>query len=126
MRAVASLRAIVATTFLATASTFATAARAHAQATSQQQPPQQQGEVLTGTVKSDSGVAIPNAQITVTPAGGGFSVAVTVRSNTNGRWTATMPNRAAEYFVTISAIGWVQQRTTAKSSGNANPVVVDV
>src|SRR5262245_44597988 len=120
MRALASLRATVAATLVAIASTFATAALAHAQAPTQ--PP----EVLTGTVKSDSGAAIPNAQITVTPAGGGFSVAVTVRSNEQGRWTASIPNRAAEYFVTISAIGWVQQRTTTKSSGNANPVVVDV
>src|SRR5262249_23933 len=47
-------------------------------------------------------------------------------SNEQGRWTASIPNRAAEYFVTISAIGWVQQRTTVKSSGNANPIVVDV
>lgn len=85
-----------------------------------------QPETLTGTVKSDSGVVIPNAQITVTPAGAGFSAAVTVRSNTAGRWTATMPNRAAEYFITISAIGWVQQRKTAKSSGDATPIVVDV
>src|SRR5262252_9433263 len=72
-----------------------------------------QAETLTGTVKSDSGIAIANASITVTPAGGGFSVAVTVRSNENGKWTATMPNRAAEYYVTVSAIGWIQQRTTA-------------
>ena len=120
MRALASLRATVAATLVAIASTFATAALAHAQA------PTQQPEVLTGTVKSDSGAAIPSAQITVTPAGGGFSVAVTVRSNDQGRWTASIPNRAAEYFVTVSAIGWVQQRTTVKSSGNANPVVVDV
>src|SRR5262245_31921607 len=110
MRALASsLRATVAATVLAIASTFATAARAHAQV------PTPQPEVLTGTVKSDSGAAIPNAQVTVTPAGGGFSVAVTVRSNEQGRWTASIPNRVDEYFVTVSAIGWVQQRTTAKS-----------
>src|SRR5262245_3203853 len=110
MRALASasLRATVAT-LLAIATTFATATRAHAQASTQ--PP----EVLSGTVKSDSGAAIPNAQITVTPAGGGFSVAVTVRSNEQGRWTATIPNRAPEYFVTVGAIGWVLQRTTVKS-----------
>jgi hypothetical protein len=85
-----------------------------------------QAETLTGSVKSDSGVAIANASITVTPAGGGFSVAVTVRSNADGKWTATVPSRAAEYYVTVSAIGWVQQRTTAKSSGGSAPVVVDV
>ena len=85
-----------------------------------------QTETLTGLVKGDSGVAIPNATITVTPAGGGFSVAVTVRSNAGGKWTALMPNRAPEYYVTVSAIGWVQQRTTAKSLGGTTPVVVDV
>src|SRR5215467_11688420 len=85
-----------------------------------------QSETITGTVKSDSGVAIANASITVTPAGGGFSVAVKARSNENGRWTATVPNRAPEYNVTVSAIGWVQQRTTAKSLGGSTPVVVDV
>ncbi|HEY2162623.1 MAG TPA: hypothetical protein VGH04_01475, partial [Gemmatimonadaceae bacterium] len=62
----------------------------------------------------------------MTPAGGGFSVAVTARSNADGRWTAVMPNRAAEYYVTVSAIGWIQQRTTAKSSGGVTPVAVDV
>jgi len=60
-------------------------------------------EVLTGTVKSDSGIAIP-ASITVTPAGAGFSAAVTVRANTEGAWTATMPTRAPEYYVTVSAL----------------------
>ncbi|HEY9229431.1 MAG TPA: carboxypeptidase-like regulatory domain-containing protein, partial [Gemmatimonadaceae bacterium] len=120
MRAVAVVRALAALSLFAATLNVFTAVRAEAQS------PTQQAEVLTGTVKSDSGVAIPNAQITVTPAGGGFSVAVTVRSNEQGRWTASIPNRAAEYFVTVSAIGWVQQRTTVKTSGNGNPVVVDV
>jgi len=115
MRAVAVLRAVAAVSLFA-----ATLNRAEAQS------PTQQAEILTGTVKSDSGVAIPNAQITVTPAGGGFSVAVTVRSNADGKWTASVPNRAAEYFVTVSAIGWTQQRTIVKSSGSNSPVVVDV
>ena len=84
-------------------------------------------EVLTGTVKSDSGIAVP-ASITVTPAGAGFSAAVTVRANTEGAWTATMPTRAPEYYVTVSAIGWIQQRVVAKSGGDDSsaPVRVDV
>jgi len=116
MRALAVLRALAASSLLAAT---LTSARAEAQSPTQ-------AEVLTGTVRSDSGVAIPNAQVTVTPAGGGFSVAVTVRSNLEGRWTASIPNRAAEYFVTISAIGWVQQRTTVKSSTTNAPITVDV
>jgi hypothetical protein len=83
-----------------------------------------QSESLTGLIKSDSGAAIPNASITVTPAGAGFTASVTVRSQTNGRWTATMPVRAAEYYVTVNAIGWVQQRTTVRSSGGAGPMSV--
>lgn len=83
-----------------------------------------QAEVLTGLVKSDSGVAIPNASVTVTPAGAGFTAAVAVRSQPNGKWTATMPNRAAEYYITVSSIGWIQQRTTIKSSGGSGPLAV--
>ena len=83
-------------------------------------------ETLSGMVKSDSGMVIPNASITVTPAGAGFSAAVAARSNAAGRWTVTIPNRAAEYFVTVSAIGWVQSRTTAKSLGTEAPIIVDV
>lgn len=84
-------------------------------------------EIVTGSVKSDSGVAIP-ASVTVTPAGAGFSEAITVRANTAGTWTVTMPNRAAEYYVTVSAIGWIQQRVVAKSNGenSTTPVRVDV
>jgi hypothetical protein len=84
-------------------------------------------EIVTGTVKSDSGAAI-SASVTVTPAGAGFSAAVTVRANEAGTWTATMPTRAAEYYVTVSAIGWVQQRVVAKSNGEnaTTPVHVDV
>jgi hypothetical protein len=120
MRVIAALRIVAAASLAAASLSLAPATKALAQATSQQT------ETLTGTVKSDSGVAIPNAQITVTPAGAGFSAAVTVRSNTLGRWTATVSNRAAEYFVTVSAIGWIQARTTAKSSTTGAPVVVDV
>lgn len=84
-------------------------------------------EIITGTVKGDSGAAIA-ASVTVTPAGAGFSAAVTVRANANGVWTATMPTRAPEYYVTISAIGWIQQRVVAKSGGDTSttPVHVDV
>ena len=116
MRALAALRAVV----IAVCALTVASASARAQAASP--------ETISGTVKSDSGVVIPNASITVTPAGAGFSAAVTVRSNSAGRWTATIPNRAAEYFITVSAIGWIQQRTTAKSAGaNATtPIVVDV
>ncbi|HEX4681629.1 MAG TPA: TonB-dependent receptor [Gemmatimonadaceae bacterium] len=97
--------------------------------TAQAQSPQSpRPETVIGTVKSDSGVAIANASITVTPAGAGFSAAVTVRSSTTGRWTATIPNRAPEYYVTVSAIGWIQSRTTVKSAGPdaAAPVSVDI
>jgi hypothetical protein len=85
-------------------------------------------EVIRGTVKSDSGGAGIPASITVTPAGAGFSAAVTVRANAAGEWTATMPSRAAEYYVTVSAIGWVQQRVVAKSNGETStePVRVDI
>lgn len=112
-------RAAVAALFADGLSLF-TAAVSHAQAP--------QPETLTGSVKSDSGVAIPNASITVTPAGAGFAAAVTVRSNADGRWSATVPTRAAEYNVTVSAIGWIQARTTAKSAdaGATVPTVVDV
>jgi hypothetical protein len=87
-----------------------------------------QPEALTGSVKSDSGEAIPNASVTVTPTGAGFSAAVTVRVNSAGRWSATIPTRAPEYNVTVSAIGWVQVRTTAKSAGanTTTPIVIDV
>ena len=117
MRPFAALRTVVGAAFCAL-TVAASPARA------QTQP----AGLLTGTVKSDSGVAIATASITVTPAGAGFSAAVTVRSNPDGRWTATVPNRAAEYFVTVSAIGWIQSRTTVKSAGagQTTPVVVDV
>ena len=84
-------------------------------------------EIVSGTVKSDSGAAIP-ASVTVTPAGAGFSAAVTVRANDAGNWAVTMPNRAPEYYVTVSAIGWVQQRVVAKTNGENStaPVRVDV
>ncbi len=36
-----------------------------------------------------------------------------------------MPSRAADYFVTVSAIGWIQQRIDVKSSGGTSPVVAD-
>src|SRR5215208_6568612 len=120
MRALAGLRVLAAASLSAALLPLVPASNAFAQA------PAQQTETLTGIVKSDSGMVIPNAQITVTPAGAGFSAAVTVRSNTLGRWTANIPSRAAEYFVTISAIGWIQSRTTAKSSATGAPVVVDV
>ena len=82
-------------------------------------------ETLTGTVKSDSGEAI-RASVTVTPAGAGFSAAVTVRAGDDGVWTVTMPDRAAEYYVTVSAIGWVQQRVVAKSNGENSTAPVRV
>jgi len=87
-----------------------------------------QPETLTGSVKSDSGVAIPNASITITPTGAGFSAAVTVRPNAAGWWSATIPDRAAQYNITVSAIGWIQSRTTVKSAGagTSGPVVVDI
>ena len=71
-------------------------------------------------------MAIPNAAITVTPAGAGGSAAVGARSDVNGRWSVTMPSRSAEYYVTVIAIGWVQQRLTVKSAGGATPVTADV
>jgi hypothetical protein len=120
MRLPAVFRRLAAAALCAVGTSLAPAALARAQTP--------QPETLTGSVKSDSGEAIPNASVTVTPAGAGFSAAVTVRVTSAGRWSATIPNRAAEYNVTVSAIGWIQSRTTAKSAGaNANsPVVVDV
>ena len=85
-----------------------------------------QTETLTGTVRSDSGGVIGNAVVTATPAGAGATASVTTRSNTVGRWTIVMPARAADYFVTVSAIGWIQQRLDVKSSGGTSPVVADV
>jgi hypothetical protein len=117
MSAFAALRAVAVAVLCALTPSTAATARA-------QQPPQP--ETLTGTVKGDSGSVIANASITVTPAGAGFSAAIAVRSNALGKWTATIPNRAAEYNVTISSIGWIQVRTIAKSSGTTAPIVVDV
>ena len=84
-----------------------------------------QTETLTGTVRSDSGGVIANAVVTSTPAGAGATASVTTRSNSVGRWTIVMPARAADYFVTVSAIGWIQQRIDVKSSGGTSPVVAD-
>jgi hypothetical protein len=86
---------------------------------------QQQTETLTGAVKSDSGGIIANAVVTATPAGAGATASVTTRSNSLGRWTIVMPSRSPDYFVTVSAIGWIQQRIDAKSNGGTAPVVVD-
>src|SRR3954466_13109981 len=102
MRATAALHLVAPASLAAASLSLATANPARAQASTTQQ-----AETFTGTVKGDSGVAIPNAQITVTPAGAGFSAAVTARSNLEGRWTATVSGRSAEYFVTVSAIGWI-------------------
>ena len=84
-----------------------------------------QTETLTGTVRGDSGAVIANAVITSTPAGAGATASVTTRSNSVGRWTIVMPARAADYFVTVAAIGWIQQRIDVKSNGGTSPVVVD-
>ncbi len=112
MRIVAVLRAVAVIVL-----SFPTLTRAQAAA---------EPERFTGTVKSDSGVAISTASVTVTPAGAGFSASVTVRTNTAGRWTATLPNRSPEYFITVSAIGWTQVRTTVKSAGPGSTTPVDV
>ena len=112
MRIVAVLRAVAVVVL-----SFPTLTRAQAAA---------EPERFTGTVKSDSGVAISTASVTVTPAGAGFSASVTVRTNTAGRWTATLPNRSPEYFITVSAIGWTQVRTTVKSAGPGSTTPVDV
>ncbi len=87
---------------------------------------QQQTETLTGTVRSDSGGVIGNAVVTATPAGAGATASVTTRSNTVGRWTIVMPARATDYYVTVSAIGWIQQRLDLKSNGGTSPIVADV
>jgi hypothetical protein len=120
MRLPAVLRRIAVASLIAVGTSLNSAAAARAQTP--------QPETLTGSVKSDSGEVIPNASVTVTPAGAGFSAAVTVHVNSAGRWTATIPVRAAEYNVTVSAIGWIQVRTTAKSAGanTTAPVVVEV
>jgi hypothetical protein len=120
MRILAVLRSIAAATLVVVGPSLPMAVSAHAQTP--------QPETLTGSVKSDSGIAIPNASVTVTPAGAGFSAAVTVHVTPEGRWSATIPNRAPEYNITVSAIGWIQARTTAKSAGanTTAPVVVDV
>src|SRR5215472_18489623 len=75
---------------------------------------QAQIETLTGTVHGDSGSVVNNALITVTPAGAGATASVTARSNTAGKWTIVMTARAGEYYVTVSAIGWIQQRLDLK------------
>lgn len=121
MSAIAAGRLVAVMSLAATILSVAAADSLEAQAARRPQ-----FETLSGTVKGDSGVAVPNASITVTPAGGGFSAAVTVRSNDAGRWTATIPIRAAEYNITVSVIGWIQARTTAKSSTTGAPVVVDI
>ncbi len=87
---------------------------------------QQQTETLTGTVRSDSGGVIGNAVVTATPAGAGATASITTRSNTVGRWTIVMPARATDYYVTVSAIGWIQQRLDLKSNGGTSPIVADV
>jgi hypothetical protein len=120
MRLPAVFRKLAVAALCAVSTTLVPAASAHAQTP--------QPETLTGSVKSDSGVAIPNASVTVTPAGAGFSAAVTVHVNSLGRWSATIPQRAPEYNITVSAIGWIQARTTVKSAGPTAtaPIVVDV
>jgi hypothetical protein len=86
----------------------------------------QQTETLTGTVKTDSGGVVPNALVTATPAGAGATASITTRANSVGRWTIVMPARAAEYYVTVSAIGWIQQRVDVKSNGGTSPIAADV
>jgi len=87
---------------------------------------QQQTETITGTVRSDSGGIVTNGLVTVTPAGAGATASLTTRSNTVGKWTIVMPARAVSYYVTVSAIGWIQQRLEVKSNDGATPVVADV
>ncbi|MEP6622445.1 MAG: hypothetical protein ABJE47_24185 [bacterium] len=64
----------------------------------------------------------------MTPAGAGFTASVTVHSGADGRWRATIPTRAAEYYLTVSAIGWIQYRTTihSKNDGSSLLVVPDI
>ena len=83
-------------------------------------------ETITGIVRGADTSLIANAQITVTPAGAGATQSVPARSNAEGRWSVSMPVKSSEYFVTVSAIGWVQARVTVKSSPTNAPVVVDV
>src|SRR4051794_31220173 len=83
-------------------------------------------ESITGIVRGADTSLIANAQITVTPAGAGATQSVPARSNADGRWSIFMPSKSPEYFVTVSAIGWVQSRITVKSSPTNAPVVVDV
>ena len=83
------------------------------------------GETLRGVVRGADTVLIPNAQISVTPAGSGGTQSVGTRSNSTGRWTVVMPSRSASYFVTVAAIGWIQQRVAVVSNPNG-PVLVDV
>src|SRR3954464_4698567 len=80
---------------------------------------------LRGLVRGVDSTVISNAQITVTPAGSGATQSVLTRSGADGKWSVTMPSRSSEYFVTISAIGWIQQRINAKP--DTSPVItVDV
>jgi hypothetical protein len=96
-----------------------------AAATSDPLPAQQAtpGDTLRGVVRGADTVLIGNAQITVTPGGSGATQSVVTRSNVAGRWSVVMPARSPSYFVTISAIGWIQQRVTALSNPTGAVVV---
>ncbi len=82
-----------------------------------------QNVLIQGTVRGDSGV-VTTAAITVTPAGAGATASVTTRTNSAGKWSVAMPTRSADYFVTISAIGWTQARVVAHADSAGAPIVV--
>src|SRR5207253_9997445 len=69
-----------------------------------------QNTIVQGTVRGDSGDVITTASVTVTPAGAGATASVSARTNAAGKWSLSVPGHAAEYFVTISALGWTQAR----------------
>ena len=113
MRIVAVLRAVAVIVL-----SFPTLTRAQAAA---------EPERFTGTVKSDSGVAISTASMTVTPAGAGFSASVTVRTNTAGRWTATLPNgRRSISSRSAPSVDAGAYDSESAGPGSTTPVDVDV
>jgi hypothetical protein len=82
-------------------------------------------DLLRGRVRGPDSVGIKNATVIILPSGAG-AASRSVRTDSTGSWSLLMDGTAPTYTVTVTALGLAPQRVTARRTGDAEPIVVDV
>jgi hypothetical protein len=84
----------------------------------------QQADVIRGRITSQTGETVPNATVVATSIPN--NVTRNARADRNGRFAITFTNGDGDYWITVSAIGFVQRRFELKRVADEDVLVADV